>query len=269
MRRGRTRRAKVTLRRPAITKFDALEHLEMRLSVALFAERVFGLELDPRQRELLGAAGRRVLLNCARQWGKSTMTAVKAIHRALYEPGSLTLVITPSGRQSGEFLWKIRSLCRIAAEEVTGDGENRMSVMFENGSRVVGLPANERTTRGFSDPGLIVVDEAARLDDDLYFALLPTLARGCGDLWLLSTPNGKTGFFWKAWSEEEGWFKMKVTAEECPRTSKEILAEQRKIFSEDLYRQEYLCEFVDNDDAMFKMEQVMSLFVDYSKDLRL
>jgi len=37
-----------------------------------FAREYLGFEPDARQAEVLRCKGRRVLLNCSRQWGKST-----------------------------------------------------------------------------------------------------------------------------------------------------------------------------------------------------
>ena len=58
----------------------------------------------------------------------------------------------------------------------------------------MGLPANEATVRGFSAVSLMVVDEAARVPDDLYEAVKPMLAVTDGALWLMSTPFGRRGF---------------------------------------------------------------------------
>jgi hypothetical protein len=68
------------------------QDLELALDRAAFARRL-GLEPDPWQGDLLRSASDRVLLNCCRQSGKSTMTAVIALHRALYHPGSLILCL--------------------------------------------------------------------------------------------------------------------------------------------------------------------------------
>ena len=73
--------------------------------VVAFARERLGFDPDATQ-ELVLRGGRRGIVNCTRQWGKSTVTAAKAVHRAYSAPGSLTLVVTPSGRQSGEFLRK-------------------------------------------------------------------------------------------------------------------------------------------------------------------
>jgi hypothetical protein len=71
-----------------------------------------------------------------------------------------------------------------------------------------------------------------------------------------STPFGKRGFFHQEWTEGEGWHKVKVTAEQCPRISPEFLAEERKALGPWWYRQEYECEFVDVVDQIFSFETV-------------
>src|SRR6202163_291100 len=141
------------------------------------------------QQEMVLLGGRRGIVNCTRQWGKSTVTAAKAVHRAYSAPGSLTLVVTPCARQSGEFLRKAEEFVRKLGIKVRGDGDNEISIAFPNGSRIVGLPGNEATSRGYS-ASLLLLDEEARVDDQMYRAMRPSPAVANGDLWLMSTPYG-------------------------------------------------------------------------------
>jgi hypothetical protein len=79
-----------------------------------------------------------------------------------------------------------------------------------------------------------------------------------GDLWLLSTPFGKSGFFYENWEHGgKEWERTKAPATECPRISKKFLEEERRQLGEIWFRQEYLCEFVDNGQQMFGMDVVM------------
>jgi phage terminase large subunit-like protein len=82
------------------------EDLKLALDRVSFARKA-GLELDPWQRDLLESSSDRILLNCCRQSGKSTMTAIVALHRAVYHPGSLILCLAPALRQSQELFGKI------------------------------------------------------------------------------------------------------------------------------------------------------------------
>ena len=79
------------------------EDLKLAVNRAAFA-RSLGMEPDPWQERLLRSGSARILLNCSRQSGKSTMSAVIALHRALYHPESLVLVLAPAERQAKELL---------------------------------------------------------------------------------------------------------------------------------------------------------------------
>jgi hypothetical protein len=219
---------------------------------AEFARARLGFEADAKQMQAL-RGGRRGIVNCTRQWGKSTVKAAKAVHRAYLRAGSLTLVLSPSARQSGEFLRKVETFARKVGMRPRGDGDNSMSILLPNGSRIVGLPGNETTVRGFSAVSLLLIDEAARVGDHLYRAMRPTLAVADGDLWLMSTPNGKRGFFWEEW--ERG-------TEECARISARFLEEERAK-GDGWYRQEYLCEFVEMEGAVFPRALIDGAFEDF------
>ena len=179
-----------------------------------------GIAADAKQGLVLDRGARRGILNCSRQWGKSTITAARAVYEAVHFAESLVLVASPCGRQSAEFLRKAAVFVRRLGLRVRGDGDNEISLLFGNGSRIVGLPGREATIRGFSAVALLLVDEAARVPDELYEALRPMLAVSDGAIWLLSTPNGKRGFFWEEWAQGgEEWTRVMAPADECPRIS--------------------------------------------------
>jgi phage FluMu gp28-like protein len=102
-------------------------------------------------------------------------------------------------------------------EERDLDAESSLRIELANGSRIVCLPGKEQTIRGFSGVNLLVVDEAARVSEDLYQAIRPMLAVSGGRIILLSTPYGEQGFFYETWRNRENWHRAKVTAPECPR----------------------------------------------------
>ena len=63
---------------------------------------------DGRQEELLRSGTSRGIVNCTRQWGKSTVAAVMAVHRAYFQAKSLVVVACPTEKQSAELVWKAR-----------------------------------------------------------------------------------------------------------------------------------------------------------------
>jgi hypothetical protein len=222
---------------------------------ASFARNRLGLVPDAKQTEVLQSTAKRGILNCSRQWGKSTVTAAKAVHRAYTRPESLVLVASPCERQSAEFLRKASVLVRKLHIRPRGDGDNACSLLLPNGSRIVGLPGTEATVRGFSAVSMILIDEAARVEDALYMSLRPMLAVGDGDLWLMSTPRGQRGFFYEAWQGGgEDWMRLSVKATECERISPEFLDGERAAMTEAWFQQEYMCEFRGDGTEVFPRE---------------
>ena len=228
-----------------------------------FARERLGFEPDERQVEVLASRAKRGILNCTRQWGKSTVAGIKAIHRAFTIAGTLVIVASPTERQSAEFLRKASEFVARLGIRPRGDGKNSTSLLLPNGSRIVGLPGTEATIRGFSAVSLLVIDEAARVPERVYKALRPMLAVADGDLWMMSTPAGKTGFFYENW-EHGGpeWERATVKATECPRIGERFLEEERKQMGDVWFRQEYMCEFVDNGQHLFDRDLVMQALVD-------
>ncbi|MDQ3318547.1 MAG: terminase family protein [Actinomycetota bacterium] len=226
-----------------------------------------GLDPDPWQERLLRSTSPRVLLNCSRQSGKSTMSGMIALHRALYFPGSLVLCLAPSERQSKELFAKVADSYRRLRGTPAPASDRKLGMHLPNGSRIEALPGSEKTVRGFSGTSLLIVDEAARVDDELYYAVRPMLAVSGGSLMMLTTPYGKRGAFFEEWTGGRGWDRYEVPAAECPRISEEFLEEEREALPSWVYRQEYECSFEDTEDQIFTHEMVQAAVTDDVKPL--
>jgi hypothetical protein len=238
------------------------QDLKHALDPVAFAAEVLGLELDDWQREVISSTGKRDLLNCSRQAGKSTTAAVLGLHEALYRPGSLTILVSPSQRQSSELFRKLTELRELLPTQPELSEDNKLSLTVRGGGRVLSLPGSEATIRGFSGATLIVEDEASRVDDALYFSIRPMLAVKGGRLILMSTPFGKRGHYWKEWSEGSSWQRVEVPATAVPRISPEFLAEERSSMGSWWFEQEYLCQFKESTDAVFSHDAVMGALSD-------
>lgn len=234
-----------------------------------FAADELGFEPDPWQADVLRYSGPRLIMLCSRQTGKSTVASIKALHKALFSPESLTLVVSPSQRQSSELFRKIVGEMNKLMYQPKKVEDNRLSMTLQSGSRIVSLPSQEATVRGFSSPDLVIIDEASRVQDSLYFALRPMLAVSGGQLILLSTPAGRQGFFFDAWESEGGWEKVKILAENCPRITAEFLQEELETLGKWFYSQEYECQFVEGQQSVFRYDDVLAAFNPEIKALKL
>lgn len=238
------------------------EDLAYALDPVLLSQAV-GIEPDPWQAELLRSDADRQLVNCARQSGKSTTVATLTVHGALYEPGTLQLLLSPSLRQSGELFKKCIAVYRSLGRPLDAESETALTLTLEGGSRIVSLPGKEGTIRGYSGVRRLIVDEAARVPDELYTAVRPMLAVSGGSLVALSTPWGNRGWWHKEWTEGGStWQRYEVPATECPRIPPAFLEEERRSLGQWWYEQEYMCRFMDAQDAVFSYDDIMAALRD-------
>jgi len=238
------------------TDLDLLQAMDP----AVFARECGIINPDPSQAEILRYEGDRLMLNCTRQYGKSTVIAHKAYHKATYDPSSLVLLLSPSLRQSSELFRKVLDVDNAYGIRLKKVEDSKLYMTLENGSRIISLPGKEGTIRGYSGAALIIIDEAAQVLDNLYLSIKPMLAVSHGSLILMSTPHGKRGFFFHEWDEAAGWEKVMITAAECPRITPEFLAQEKESMPERWYRQEYFCEFVETEDQVFPYDLIAEAF---------
>ncbi len=140
------------------------------------------------QRALVESPARFCWANWSRQVGKSFAFSLRRMLRGLRR-GRSQLLLSASERQSQELMEKVRrhaEALRLATGWSSGYWRDthvrRLEVILPGGVRVIGLPANARTVRGFS--GDVFLDEFAMHRDDraIWAAIFPTILRGDDEL---------------------------------------------------------------------------------------
>ena len=228
-----------------------------------FAREILHFDPEPLQETALNSWSRRLIFNCNRQWGKSTIAAIRALHRAWFWPGSQILLVSRAQAQSGTLLEKIKTFLPELGIAARGDGLNRQSVKFSNGSRIVALPGGSRPTRSHSKVSMVIIDEAAMVADPVHDAVAPTLATTNGDLILLSTPMGRRGAFYRAWLHGgDEWHRIFGPVDDANpgRISREYMQSERRRGGDDFVAQEYYCEFLDRDSHLFGDDSLQGVF---------
>ncbi len=214
---------------PGLASQPAARHASpVQLTPVEWARQILAFTADPQQSIVLDSAHRRVLVNCCRQWGKSTTAAVRALHHAVHNPSSETILVAPTQRQSAELLRKIKNFSQsLLNTTIKSDGTNRHAIQFTNRARILALSGKRDNIRGFSRVSLLIIDEAAWVPDTLYFAVRPFLAASPNaSLLVMSTPNGDSGFFHQTWVSQSLWQRITVQATDCPRISASFLEEE-------------------------------------------
>lgn len=237
--------------------------------------RLAGIEPDPWQAEVLASDDPRISLNCTRQGGKSTVTSVIAAHTAIFEPNSLTLMVSATERQSGELFRKALAVYRNVGRPIPALRESALQLELANHSRIVALPGKEGSIRSFSSVSLLLIDEASRVPDEAYMSVRPMLAVSGGRLVTLSTCFGTRGWWYEAWRGPNAtydvnqgpppdgideWRRWEIPATACPRITPEFLEEERRNMGAWWFSQEYECKFLDAKSAAFRQADIDRAF---------
>src|SRR5690242_7417624 len=226
-----------------------------------FVQDRLGFIPDPWQARVLRSRASWILLNCCRQSGKSTTTALVALHTAIYDPG-LILLVSPSLPQSKELFAKTAGFLKRLEPVEELQEDNKSSCTLANGARVVSLPGDPDTLRGYSAPKLIIKDEAAYISEAMQAALDPMLAVSKGRLIEMSSPNGKRGHFYENWQNGVDVERIKIIGRECPRIGAEFLERMRQKLGPMLFAQEFEGEFVDAESSAFSSEMIERALAD-------
>jgi hypothetical protein len=221
-----------------------------------------GFDPDPWQADLLRSDAPRVLMLCARQVGKSLAVSVLALKTALTRPGSTTTIVAPAEDQAAELLRKVTAAYHAAGRPVGAVRESVTRLELANGARVLALPGKESRMRSYT-AALLVIDEAARVPDEVVRAASPTMAVSRGRFVALSTAFAKSGWFYDQWSDgREDYLRVSVRARDCPRIPPEFLAAERRKLGERWFQMEYENVFGDDVAAVFSAEDIRAAMSD-------
>ncbi len=200
----------------------------------------------------------------SRQSGKSFTKSLRCLFRGL-ERKRTQVLLSAGERQSRELMLKVRQHCHVLAissryndlDLFTGTQFKQLELRLPDNTRIIGLPANPVTARGFT--GDVFLDEFAMHGNDreIWAAMYPTLLREEGDLDVASTPKGPDNVF-ASLRDNETFTHSTVTLPEAVRQGLEVDVEEARkaIGDEELFRQEFLCEFLDESSAFLTYEQI-------------
>ena len=214
---------------------------------------------DSWQQKVLEHQG-NITLRTGRQVGKSEVISEKAVRIALDRPGTTTMIIAASQRQSSLLFEKVRAKMDLKGD-VYADKPTLTRIILNNGSRIYCLPSGRTGyfIRGFTID-VLIADEAAWIPENVWVAVTPMLAvsrkkRGMGWIIMLSTPFGKGGFYYHSFTDDD-FLRIHVSSEDCKRIPKDFLRKERLRMTKAQYRQEYQGEFTDEWNQFFSTELI-------------
>ncbi len=192
-----------------------------------------------------------------RQIGKSFAVSLEAVLDAI-ETGNDWVLLSAGERQSKELMAKVNAhlkACGMAAESMEIDyfEDTKLTMLtawLPNGARIIGLPANPDTARGFT--ANVILDEFAfhKDSDAIWRAMFPTVSKGY-KVRVVSTPQGKGNKFASLWNNDNGWSKHFVDIYQAVKDGVEHNIDELKkgIDDADAWQQEFECLFIDDASA--------------------
>lgn len=216
--------------------------------------RAAGYEPDPWQEDFLTSSAHERVLCCGRQVGKSHAIAALALYLSVTIPHHLTIVVAQREKAALELIeGKFAPMYdrideRLLPARRDSRAEAHRTTRFSNGSRIEVVTTSATGVRSFSDPGLLIIDEAAYVPDALYHAVSPMQARSHGIRVLSSSCGDPSGFFYEANvrladNPSDASKLWTVRSDECPWITPEFLAKERQRMPEWQYQREYECVF--------------------------
>lgn len=236
------------------------------------------LTLDPWQEEFVNYKG-DIALCSPRQHGKSLAAGAKASQFAIDNPGKQVMIVSITEEQAKELLSKVMGyLTTYYIKEIMKGKEqtNTSKVTLKNGSVIL---VKAIGAKGFSILGytndMVIVDEAARVPQQLWENITPTILSTGGSLVLLSTPHGRRGYFYQAFNDPALKFKtIRVKLgdiENRPLTDtwtemrrdkmKERIESERQRMTKREFAQQYLAEFVNDLDQFYEDAEIKKTLI--------
>ncbi len=234
--------------------------------------------LLPYQRIFLEDKARFKVWLASRQIGKSMTMAAEAVLASVRHPGDMWVVLSAGERQALEFMEKAKQWAeayRLKADEqrVLREGAAGLikaaEIRWGNGSRMLALPANASTARGYA--ANLILDEFAFHDnpDAIWRGIYPSIAnplKQAFKLRIASTANGRGNRFFDLWDKPNGYAKHRTTihdavagglAEKAGKTGAEFIAELKAGLDDpDGWAQEFECEFIDSSNVLLPYDLI-------------
>ena len=223
--------------------------------------------LDKWQTDLLESKG-NVCIITGRQCGKSTATSILAAETAIKKSGEFIILGADVIEQAEILMRKIKAY--MEAEHFKEIKKTTLQFMeLKNGSIIICIPIGDAgsSMRGYTAT-MIIIDEAALIHDRAWEAIEPIISVTGGRVIMLSTPQCKKGFFYKAFLSDD-YRNFKESARDCPRHNKEFLDRKESEMSPVAFAQEYLGEFLDDYNRKFTDEWIKKVCVINKEEIQL
>lgn len=208
---------------------------------------------------LLDRSRFRIALKARQIWWSTTL-AFEAFVGATFR-GRRQLVVSSSERQAQEVLSKVKAWAKVA--EATGlqlryETENTTELCIAGGKPILSLAQNPATIEGFS--GDVTLDEFTQHSRhrEIYRSIFPSITAGYR-ISVVGVPLGESGTFYDLWTKFPSYSKHRVTIVDAINAGLRVDVDAlRSGMDEESFRQQYLCEFIDESTSYLPYDLLLS-----------
>lgn len=192
-----------------------------------------------------------------RQVGKTTMAENILLECSINHKGTLSVLVEPTLDQSRRVYKEIVK----AIEEtpiLSRKNDSLLEIELRNGSTILFKSAEQRDNlRGFAVTGILVIDECAFIQDDIFDILMPTTDVHKAPILLISTPKLKVGAYYRYYMAGLDPSNKSIVSIDFNQydtsflLSPDRLEQYRRMMPRAQFQTEYLGEFLDSDSILF------------------
>ena len=202
-------------------------------------------------------SGRIFVVKSKRQVGKTTMAENILLKVAIEHNRTLSCLVEPTLDQARR-VYKEMVKAIDETPVIKRKNDSLLELELINGSTIIFKSAEQRDNlRGFTVTGILVVDECAFIQDDIFDILQPTTDVHSAPILLISTPKLKQGFFYRYYSAGLTGDNPNIVSIDFNQfdTSfllpKDKLEQYRTMMPKAQFTTEYLGNFLDSDSILF------------------
>ena len=193
------------------------------------------------------------IVACGRQFGKSLLAQNLLLYWALKSPKQKCGWISPIFTQSRKVFKELEA---AAHKLIKSSNKAELTIELINGSTIQFLGAERYDSiRGFSF-NYVVVDEAAFIKESaMNEAIFPTLSALGKKCLIISTPKSKNWFYTyylKGSNEGGDYISFAGISTDNPYIDVDFIAEQSKSLPPSIFAQEYLAQFSESTNDVFR-----------------
>lgn len=193
-----------------------------------------------------------------RQIGKSVLLEQILLYYAFNKKGTTSIAISPTNKQNRRIFGEMNdSIMKFCPDLVKKSNISTQEIEFINGSQILFLSAAQKDSlRGYTVSGVLVMDECAYIQDDVFYMCLPYTNVHKAPVVLTSTPKFKQGFFYdnylKGMSGISGFKTYDLnTFDTSMLLSNDKLELYRQQLPKLQFQSEYMGQFIDSDSMVF------------------